>query len=110
MNFAARLAISVAIIAAAALMGRRFPTLAGLIATMPLAGLVVLLWLYSENRGDGDLMVRYTRGALWGILPCIGFYLVALLGFEKRLPLAAVLGLSFGAWLLGAAIHQWLLR
>jgi len=110
MNFAVRLAVSMAVIVAAALLGRRFPSLAGLIATMPLAGLVVLLWLYSENPGDGDLMVRYTRGAIWGILPCIGFYLVALLCFQKRLPLAAVLGLSFGAWLIGAIIHQTLVK
>lgn len=110
MSLALKLAISLAIITACALIGKRFPSLAGLIATMPLAGLVVLLWLYSENPGDGELMARYTRGALWGILPCVGFYLVALLCFQRRLPLPAVLGFSFGAWLVGAVVHQWLLR
>ena len=110
MNFAVKLAISIAVIVFCAQIGKKLPAMAGLIATMPLAGLVVLLWLYSENPGDSALMVRYTRGALWGVLPCIGFYLVALLCFQKRLPLGMVLALSFGAWLLGALIHRLLLR
>ena len=90
--------------------GRKFPTLGGVIATMPLTSLLVLLWLYSDNPGDARLMADYTRGVLWGIVPTILFFAVALLCFRRQLPLSLVLSASFGVWLAGAAFHQWLLK
>ncbi|MBW2219655.1 MAG: DUF3147 family protein [Deltaproteobacteria bacterium] len=109
MNFFIKLLISNAVIILCSQIGRRFPTLAGLIATMPLTGLIVMLWLYTDNPGDYDLMVHYTKGALWGILPSILFFLVTFFCFGKQLPLSIILPFSFGIWLVGAFIHQWLL-
>jgi uncharacterized membrane protein (GlpM family) len=83
--------------------------LAGLIAVMPLTGVIVLVWLYRDKPGDFALMTDYTRGALWGILPSILFFLVAFLCFRKQLPLWLVLTASFSVWLVAASIHQWLL-
>ncbi len=42
----------------------KLPTLAGLIAVMPLAGLIVLIWLYLDNPGNFNLMSDYCKGAL----------------------------------------------
>ncbi len=110
MRFLVKLALSVLVIVAASQIARKFPTLAGLIATMPLTGLVVLLWVYSDNPGNDELMFNYTHGALWGILPSILFYVAALVCFSKHLSLPIVLSVSFGVWLAGAFVHQWLLR
>ncbi len=41
----------------------KLPTLAGLIAVMPLTGLLVLVWVYLDNPGNFDVMVDYTRGS-----------------------------------------------
>ena len=109
MNFLIKLLISIAVIVFCGQIGKRFPTLGGLIATMPLTGLIVLIWLYSDNPGDSNLMTRYTKGALWGILPSIMFFLVALFCFSKRLTLPVVLSASFSVWIVGAIIHQWFL-
>ncbi len=109
MNFLIKLLISIAVIVFCGQIGKRFPTLGGLIATMPLTGLIVLIWLYSDNPGDFNLMTRYTKGALWGILPSIMFFLVALFCFSKRLTLPVVLSASFSVWIIGAIIHQWFL-
>ncbi len=109
MNFLIKLLISIAVIVFCGQIGKRFPTLGGLIATMPLTGLIVLIWLYSDNPGDFNLMPRYTKGALWGILPSIMFSLVALFCFSKRLTLPVVLSASFSVWIVGAIIHQWFL-
>jgi uncharacterized membrane protein (GlpM family) len=106
MDFLLKLLLSNAVIILCVQIGKKIPSLAGLIATMPLAGLIVLVWLYSEKGGDFDFMVLYTRSALWGILPTLAFYLIALLCFTKQLPLAAVLSASFGVWVVGALIHQ----
>ncbi len=109
MRFVIKLLISLAVISAASQLGRRWPSLGGLIATMPLTGVIVLLWIYSDHPGDHQRMVAYTRGALWGILPSILFFGAVLIGFRHRLPLAVVLGGGFGLWLLGAIVHQSLL-
>ncbi|GAB7028125.1 DUF3147 family protein [Geotalea toluenoxydans] len=110
MQFAVKLLLTNLIIIACTQIGRKFPTMGGLIATMPLTSLLVLLWLYSDNPGDSRLMTDYTRGVLWGIIPTVLFFAVALVCFRRQWPLPLVLSVSFAAWLAGAAVHQWLLK
>lgn len=110
MSFLVKLCITVAIIIFCTQVGRKFPPLAGLIATMPLTGLIVLLWLYFDSAGNNDLLTSYTRAALWGILPSILFFLVAFLCFQKNLSLSIALPASSVAWLIGAFVHQWFLH
>ncbi len=110
MRFAIKLLISVCVIAFCAQIGRKLPTLAGLIAVMPLTGLIVLIWLYVDNPGNFKLMTDYTKGALWGIVPSVLFFLVAFICFHKKLSLWIVLCASFAVWLVAAFIHQLLLK
>ena len=98
--------LSVAIILIATAVGKRIPSLAGLLGVMPLTGALVLVWVYIENRGDSRIMLEFSKGALWGILPSILFFLVALVCFRKGLSLPLVLVCSFGIWLAGAFVHQ----
>ena len=110
MRFLVKLLISVSIIMLCTQIGRKLPTLAGLIAVMPLTSLIVLVWLYLDNPGDSGLMTEYSRGALWGIIPSILFFLAAFVCFQKQLPFRIVLCASFAAWLITAFIHQLLLN
>ena len=110
MRFVLKLLISVSVIIFCTQIGRKLPTLAGLIAVMPLTGLIVLIWIYLDNPGNFNLMTDYTKGALWGILPTILFFLVAFMCFRKQLPLWIVLCASFAVWLIAAFFHQWLLH
>lgn len=110
MRFFAKLLISVGVIIFCTQIGRKLPTLAGLIAVMPLTGLIVLLWLYSDNPGNLDLMANYIKGALWGIVPSILFFAVAFVCFRKQLPIWMVLTASFAVWLMAAGVHQWLMH
>ena len=110
MRFAIKLLVSVSIILLCTQIGRRFPTLAGLIAVMPLTGLIVLLWLHNDNPNNFMFMVHYTKGALWGIVPSILFFFVAFVCFYRHQPLWIVLCASFAVWLAAAFVHQWLLR
>jgi len=109
-RFAIKLLISVCVIAFCAQVGRKLPSLAGLIAVMPLTGLIVLVWLWLDNPGNFNLMTDYTKGALWGILPSILFFLAVFVCFRRQLPLWVVLCASFAVWLVAAFIHQWLLN
>ncbi len=110
MRFAVKIVISLSIIIFCTQIGRKIPTLAGLIAVMPLTGLIVLLWIYSDSAGDFSLMTNYTKGALWGIIPSILFFLAAFICFRRQLALWIVLSISFTVWVIGAIIHQWLLN
>ena len=110
MRFLIRLLISVGIIIFCTQIGRKLPSLAGLIAVMPLTGVIVLLWLYSDNPGNFNLMTDYSRAALWGILPSVLFFLTIFMCFRKQLPLWSVLCAGFTVWLIAAFIHQLLLH
>jgi len=110
MRFVIKLLISVCIIVFCGQIGRKLPSLAGLIAVMPLTGLIVLIWLHLDNPGNFKLMNDYCKAALWGILPSILFFLAAFVCFRKELRrLWIVLCISFVVWLIAAFIHQWLL-
>jgi uncharacterized membrane protein (GlpM family) len=105
-----KILISVIIIVFCTQIGRKLPTLAGLVAVMPLTGLIVLVWLYTDNPDNFNIVIDYTKGALWGILPSILFFLTAFICFRRHLSIWIVLCASFAVWLIAAFFHQWLLH
>ena len=109
MQFAIKLAISVLIIVTCVLTAKKMPSLAGLIATMPLTGLIVLIWISTEKEGSREVLIGYTKGVIWGIVPSILFYITALICLQKELPLPVALGIGFAVWLAGAVMHQMIL-
>jgi uncharacterized membrane protein (GlpM family) len=110
MQLAIKIAVSLAVILLATSAAKRFPAVAGLIGVMPLTGALVLAWVYLEHRGDPGIMTGFAKGALWGMVPSILFFLVAFFCLKKSLPLTVVMTAIFAAWLLGAVVHQWLLK
>lgn len=110
MRFIIKLLISVFVIVFCTAIGRKLPTLAGLLAVMPLTGFLVLLWLYMDNPDNFSLMTDYTKGALWGIVPSILFFLIAFICFRRQLSLWIVLSASFAVWLIAAFVHQLLIN
>jgi uncharacterized membrane protein (GlpM family) len=105
-----KIAISIAVIFIATAISKKLPSTAGLIGVMPLVGALVLVWVHVENKGDPRIMQSFTKGALWGMIPSLIFYLVALFCFKKQLPLSIALSASFAAWLAAAFIHHLLLK
>ncbi|MBT4365303.1 MAG: DUF3147 family protein [Candidatus Latescibacteria bacterium] len=110
MNFIVKLTISIIVIVFCTRIGKQFPSIAGLIATMPLTGFIVLVWLYLDTSANNDVIVRYTKSAMWGILPSILFFLAAFVCFKKNISLPVALSIGFGCWLIGAFFHQWFLN
>ncbi|MHC1699051.1 MAG: DUF3147 family protein [Geobacteraceae bacterium] len=105
-----KILLSIVIILGATSVAKRFPSLAGLVGVMPLTGALVLVWVYLENRGNQVVMVNFSKGALWGMLPSLLFFLVAFFCFKKGFSLPLVLGSSFLVWLVAAGVHQTLLK
>jgi uncharacterized membrane protein (GlpM family) len=110
MPFLVRVAITVVIIVIFVQVGRRLPTLGGLLATMPLTSVIVLIWLRTDCPDDPGLLTRYAQGAFWGIIPSLVFFGVTYLCFRREMTFPAVLTVGFAAWLVGAAVHQWFLK
>ena len=110
MQFVVKLFIAVLIIVFCTQIARIRPTLAGLIAVMPLTGLLVMLWIYGDCEGNPVRMSQYTLGAVWGILPSIMFFGSAYVCFRRGLSLGWVLGVSLIVWILAALVHQYFLR
>jgi uncharacterized membrane protein (GlpM family) len=110
MRFLIKLLIAALVIVFCTSIGKKLPQLASLIAVMPLTGLIVLVWLYSDNSGNYDLMAEYTKAALFGILPTMLFFLTCYVCFHKRLSLTIALSAGFVVWIIAALIHQWLFK
>ncbi|KAA0891765.1 DUF3147 family protein [Oryzomonas rubra] len=108
--FLLKLAATNLLIIACVLLGRRVPSLGGLIAAMPLISLIVLVWLATDRPGDGALIDGYLKGVLWGLVPTCAFFAAAYLCLRKGMGLPAALGMGGVLWLGGALVHQWLLR
>ena len=106
MQLLVKIIITTIVVISCTFIGKKWPTLGGLIATMPLTALLVMLWLHLESRGDLSLMRKYSLGALWGILPSLAFFISAYLCYKKNLSLLVVLVISFSIWLMGAFLHQ----
>jgi hypothetical protein len=102
--------LSLGIILAATEIAKKMPSLAGLLAVMPLTGALILVWVHLENHGNPEVMQAFTRSAFFGILPTLLFFLAALICYRKHLPLSVVLAFSFGSWAGAALIHQWLIK
>lgn len=106
MRFLTKLLISMVLITVCSQLGKRFPSLSGLIAVMPLTSLAILFLLYLDSAGDRDLMVNYTSGALFGIIPSVLFYLVAYMSLKKNFSAWSAVFLGLFVWLGAAAVHQ----
>jgi len=110
MPFAVKLILSNIIIASCVVIGKKVPSLSGLIAAMPLTTLIVLVWLYSDSKGDIKVMTSFVEGVFWGILPTMIFFAVAWFCLRCGLPIFPTVAISFSGWLLGAIIHQAILK
>lgn len=110
MSFPMKLLLSNVVIISCVLIGKRFPTLSGLIAAMPLTTLVVLTWLYADSGGDSKTVSTFVEGTFWGIIPTLLFFAALWVCLRRGLPFLPSLGAGFGVWLIGACLHQYLLK
>lgn len=110
MPFALKLVISNLVILLCVWLGKRFPSAAGLIATMPLTSLIVLLWLHSETTGADDRLTGYVAGVFFGVIPTMLFFGVAWFCLKRGVQLPWALAGGFAVWIAAASIHQGLLK
>lgn len=92
--FITRALLSGFIIALIALIGRKAPAVAALVASLPLISILGMIWLWHDT-GDRALLASHVEATFWYVLPSLPMFLV--------IPWMLRSGYSF--WLaLGAAV------
>lgn len=86
--FVTRALLSGLIIALIALIGRKAPALAALLASLPLISILGMIWLWRDT-GDSDLLASHAEATFWYVLPSLPMFLI--------IPL--MLRNGFGFWL-----------
>lgn len=101
-----KLTVSLMIILAASSIGKKFPAAAALLVVMPLTSLIVMLWLRTDNPDDIEIIVKFVRGALFGILPTVVFFLVMTICLARKWDFGTSLATGLGVWAMGALMHR----
>jgi hypothetical protein len=72
--FLIRVIISAILIALIALIAKRSPNIAGMIASLPLVSTLGMVWLWVDTK-DVDRVADYTQSAFWFFLPTMPMFL-----------------------------------
>jgi len=106
--FIIKIFVSAVIIAVVSEVARKYVSLGGLIAAMPLTTLLSLCWLYYEKK-DLNLLSDFSKAVFWGIFPTLLFFIPAIFLFKKGYNFYFVMTVSLLFLLAGAYVHQKLL-
>jgi hypothetical protein len=71
----AKALLSGTLIAAISEVGKRLPTLAALIASLPLVSVLGMMWLWRE-RPDAENMAVHAEATFWYVLPSLPMFLL----------------------------------
>ena len=102
----AKALISGVLIAVISELGKRLPTFAALVASLPLVSVLGMIWLWRE-RPDAENMAVHAEATFWYVLPSLPMFLVipALLRGGASFWLALALGCALTIALYGLMIH-----
>ena len=73
--FVTRALLSGFIIAMIALIGRKAPALAALVASLPLISILAMIWLWRDT-GDSALLANHSEATFWYVLPSLPMFLL----------------------------------
>ena len=91
-QFIIKTLVSAVIIAVISVVGKRFPGLGGLIASLPLTSILAMIWLYQDTQ-DVQKVINLSNAIFWMIIPSLSFFIV-LPYLIKRFNFYPGLGLS----------------
>ena len=73
--FVTRALLSGFIIAMIALIGRKAPAFAALVASLPLISILAMIWLWRDT-GDSALLANHSEATFWYVLPSLPMFLL----------------------------------
>lgn len=93
MIYTVKVVLSALLIVLISEVSKRFPTLGGLIASLPLLSVIGMIWLYADTR-DSELLAEHSLGTFWFVLPSLPMFLLIPWLLRKEIPFAWALGLG----------------
>ena len=81
------------IIALIALIGRKAPAAAALVASLPLISILGMIWLWRDT-GDSVLLASHAEATFWYVLPSMPMFLIIPLMLRNGFSFWLALGLS----------------
>ena len=105
-----KVGLSLGVILGCGLIGKKFPSLGGLVSVMPLTGGLALIWFWTDHAKETGKIDAYLKGAIWGIVPSVLFFVAALICLKRDVSMTAALAISFGVWVAGGVVHQIIMR
>ena len=91
--FITRALLSGFIIAMIALIGRKAPTVAALVASLPLISILGMVWLWRDT-GDSALLANHAEATFWYVLPSLPMFLLIPLMLRNGYTFWLALGLA----------------
>ena len=73
--FITRALLSGIIVALIALIGRKAPAVAALVASLPLISILGMIWLWRDT-GDSALLADHAEATFWYVLPSLPMFLI----------------------------------
>lgn len=95
--------ISILVLIAVAILQKQSKLAAALTTTMPLTVPLAMWIVYASSDGNRKTMTQFNLGMVLGIIPSIGFLIVAWLAARAGLKLVPSILLGYGVWAIGAA-------
>ncbi len=89
---AVKVLISAVLIVLVSEVSKKFPTLGGLIASLPLLSVLGMIWLYADTR-DTELLATHSLGTFWFVLPSLPMFLAMPWLLRKGLSFTVTLSL-----------------
>ena len=74
-EFIIRALLSGLIIATIAVIGRKAPAVAALVASLPLISMLAMIWLWRDT-GNARLLAEHAEATFWYVLPSLPMFLV----------------------------------
>ena len=74
-EFVIRALLSGLIIATIAIIGRKAPAVAALVASLPLISILAMIWLWRDT-GDSRLLADHAEATFWYVLPSLPMFLI----------------------------------
>ena len=90
--------LSIVVILLVAILEKQSKFAAAITATMPIGATLAIWIVYSANSGDKETMKVFNGSLLIGIIPTIGFLIVAWLASRAGLKLVPMLLVGYIAW------------
>lgn len=93
MIYAFKVLLSALMIVLISEVSKKFPTLGGLIASLPLLSVLGMIWLYLDTR-DPELLASHALGTFWFVLPSLPMFVLLPWLLRKGLHFGLALGLG----------------